>query len=182
MDRNALDWLFSTAPQALAALVGLIFAGVAFINGNIDKEIDQDNSQEDIYKIMKHNIHSWLKILLCLAGLSIFFDLIILICNPRESGYEFSIRGEFDIYLLLAGLVLLLNLFTLCFSLWFIIRVANPNYYEKTTMKISKQRAKNKNNVVDIQSFFVYYVQVERTRRKAAPNSKQDEGIRSMRL
>ena len=31
MDRNALDWLFSTAPQALAALVGLIFAGVAFI-------------------------------------------------------------------------------------------------------------------------------------------------------
>ena len=32
MDRNALDWLFSTAPQALAALVGLIFAGVAFIS------------------------------------------------------------------------------------------------------------------------------------------------------
>lgn len=33
MDRNALDWLFSTAPQALAALVGLIFAGGAFIVG-----------------------------------------------------------------------------------------------------------------------------------------------------
>lgn len=48
MDRNALDWLFSTAPQALAALVGLIFAGVAFIVGAIDKQVEQDDSREDI--------------------------------------------------------------------------------------------------------------------------------------
>ena len=27
IDSNALDWLFSTTPQAIAALVGLIFAG-----------------------------------------------------------------------------------------------------------------------------------------------------------
>lgn len=42
MDRNALDWLFSTAPQAIAALVGLIFAGVSFINGKIDDRVDND--------------------------------------------------------------------------------------------------------------------------------------------
>ena len=42
MDRNALDWLFSTAPQALAALVGLIFTGVAFIHGAIDKATPED--------------------------------------------------------------------------------------------------------------------------------------------
>lgn len=53
MDRNALDWLFSTAPQALAALVGLIFAGVAFIIGAIDKQVKQDDSSEDILLSMK---------------------------------------------------------------------------------------------------------------------------------
>lgn len=40
MDRNALDWLFSTSPQAIAALVGLILAGVSFIYGKIDDRIE----------------------------------------------------------------------------------------------------------------------------------------------
>lgn len=31
MDRIALDWLFSTASQAIAALVGLIFYGSDFL-------------------------------------------------------------------------------------------------------------------------------------------------------
>ena len=61
MDRTALDRLFSTAPQALAALVGLIFAGVAFTFGAIDKEIGQDDSREDIYKAMKTEIHANMK-------------------------------------------------------------------------------------------------------------------------
>ena len=65
MDRNALDWLFSTAPQALAALVGLIFAGVAFIQGGIDKEAEQDDSKVDICNEMKREIHGYIKKQLC---------------------------------------------------------------------------------------------------------------------
>lgn len=74
MDRNALDWLFSTAPQALAALVGLIFAGVAFIIGAIDKQVKQDDSSEDILLSMKMQIHADMKMLFLLSGVSIISD------------------------------------------------------------------------------------------------------------
>ena len=81
MDRNALDWLFSTAPQALAALVGLIFTGVAFIWGAIDKEVARDDSRKDIYDEMKREIHIDMKRLYWLAGLSVVIDLIFIIVN-----------------------------------------------------------------------------------------------------
>ena len=178
MDRNALDWLFSTAPQALAALVGLIFAGVTFINGTIDKEIDQDNTREDIYNEMKRNIHLFLKLLLWCAGTSIFSDLLILLCNPKESAYEFSIGGEFDFYLLIVGLVLVLNLFTLCFSLWFIIRVANPNYFEKTAKRLSRKVAKAANNGVEIKEFIIDFIKFEKVLRELYPKrNKSGEAI-----
>lgn len=90
MDRNALDWLFSTAPQALAALVGLIFTGVAFILGAIDKEIARDETREDIFDEMKKEIHSNMKYLFILAGVSIGLDLLLVALNPIEEGKYFS--------------------------------------------------------------------------------------------
>lgn len=48
MDRNALDWLFSTAPQTIAAFVGLIFAGVCFIIGKIDDRVEKDSTLLEI--------------------------------------------------------------------------------------------------------------------------------------
>lgn len=79
MDRNALDWLFSTAPQALAALVGLIFTGVAFILGAIDKEVAQDDTRKDIYDEMKREIHVNMKSLYWLTGVSVVLDLLLII-------------------------------------------------------------------------------------------------------
>lgn len=93
MDRNALDWLFSTAPQALAALVGLIFAGVAFIVGAIDKEMRQDATSEDILMAMKRQIHSDMKLLFQLSGVSIIADLVLLALNPIQEGLTFSFDG-----------------------------------------------------------------------------------------
>ena len=86
MDRNALDWLFSTAPQALAALVGLIFTGVAFILGAIDKETARDETRKDIYDEMKRDIHVNMRWLYWLAGISVVLDLTLIIINPIEDG------------------------------------------------------------------------------------------------
>ena len=93
MDRNALDWLFSTAPQALAALAGLIFAGVVFMMGVIDKEVERDETLKDIYEEMKREIHGNLTLLYWLAGSSIIIDLILIILNPVEDGFRFSFIG-----------------------------------------------------------------------------------------
>lgn len=116
MDRNALDWLFSTAPQALAALVGLIFAGVAFIVGAIDKQMRQDASSEDIFMTMKKQIHSVMKLLFLLSGVSINADLVLLALNPIQEDLTFSFDGSFSPYLTVAGIILLMNIVTLIYS------------------------------------------------------------------
>lgn len=162
MDRTALDWLFSTAPQALAALVGLTFAGMTFINGAIDKEIELDESREEICEAMKEEIHSFMKHMFWFAGFSISIDLSLLILNPLENDYLFSFSGNFDPYLLIVGLIFIFNIFTLCYSLWFIIKVTSPNYFEKTVKKLSKE---SKNGDVDAKDFLMEFIKLEKVLR-----------------
>lgn len=162
MDRNALDWLFSTAPQALAALVGLIFAGVSFMLGTIDKEIANDETREDICDEMKKEIHSDMKILFWLAGCSILLDLLLIVFNPIEDGKLFSFHGSFDPYLLIAGLILLLNCITLGYSLMFIIKVASPDYFKKTVERLSKDKNKGE---IKREDFIMEYIELEKALR-----------------
>lgn len=173
MDRNALDWLFSTAPQALAALVGLIFAGVTFINGTIEKEIDRDNTSEDIYNDMKRDIHLNMKRIFRCAGISIFSDLFLLILNPIEKNYTFSFEGIFSPYLLISGIVLLFNLITLFFSLWFIIRVANPQYFDNTVKRLSKQI---NDGDVEAKDYLMEFIQLEKALRELPMNLHSERG------
>ncbi len=139
MDRTALDWLFSTAPQALAALVGLIFAGVAFIIDAINKESEKDESREGIAKEMKKEIHASMKLLFTLAGISIIADMLLLTLNPIEEGRCFSFQGEFDFYLLFSAIVLIINFISFWYSLWFIIKVARPGFFNDTVKRLSKE-------------------------------------------
>lgn len=136
MDRIALDWLFSTASQAIAALVGLIFMGVTFFTDSLDKEVSRDDTKGDICDEMKKDIHSKMQWLYWLAGVSILLDLVILVVNPIEKDKTFSLDGSFDWYLLIGGLMLLLNLVTIGFFLWFIVQIANPNYFKKTAKRM----------------------------------------------
>lgn len=160
MDRTALDWLFSTAPQALAALVGLIFTGVAFIIGAIDKEIARDNTRESICLEMKKEIHRYMRILFILAGVSVSLDLLAIVFNPTEEGRVFSINGVFDHYLLFALVLLLLNIVTLAISLWFVIKVASPDYFDKTVKRLSK--AENE-GTIDAKQFLLKYIDFEKS-------------------
>lgn len=158
MDRNALDWLFSTAPQALAALVGLIFTGVAFIHGAIDKAKAQDDTSSDIYEEMKREIHSYMKRIFICAGVAIALDLVLLVLNPIKNDFQFSIKGEFDIYFLIAGLVFLFNLFTIGYSLHFVLLVASPNYFKTTVKRLSESLGKGD---VEAMSFLKEFRELE---------------------
>lgn len=162
MDRNALDWLFSTAPQAIAALVGLFFAGVTFFIDTLEKEVSRDETKEDICEEMKKDIHTKMQWLYWLAGISIVFDLIILLVNPIEEDKCFSFCGTFDWYLLLDGIVLLLNLITVVFSLWFIVRIANPSYFKKTA---TRMLGKIQGDVVEVKEFIAAYIEMEKALR-----------------
>lgn len=181
MDRNALDWLFSTAPQALAALVGLIFAGVAFMMGAIDKEIERDDTQKDIYDEMKREIHHNMRSLFWLAGFSVALDLILIALNPIEEDCHFSVDGELDWYLVFSATILLLNLVALVFSLSFIIKVANPSYFNKTAKRLSESV---NNGTIESRDFLMEYIEMEKAMRDLpiffSPNGQRQPTVSQM--
>ena len=99
-----------------------------------------------------------MRILFILAGVSVSLDLFAIAFNPIEEGRAFSKDGVFDHYLLFASVLLLLNLFTLVFSLWFVIKVASPEYFDKTVKRLSK--AENE-GTIDAKQFLLKYIDFE---------------------
>lgn len=181
MDRNALDWLFSTAPQALAALVGLIFAGVAFIIGAIDKQVKQDDSSEDILLSMKMQIHADMKRLFWLSGASIISDFLLLALNSIQEGFVFSFKGQFSPYLTIAGIVLVMNVATLIYSLWFIIKVASPDFFSKTVKHLSQLEREGD---VEVKEYLVAFIEMEKALRTLSifdvPNGEKQPSVNEM--
>ena len=110
MDRNALDWLFSTAPQAIAALVGLVAAGTSFIYGKIDSRIDADQTLAEIGEEAKKRIHKNLTRILWQTLAIVVWDLACLFLNPMEDGNVFSFTGDFSPYWTIVLLILMFNL------------------------------------------------------------------------
>ena len=167
MDRTALDWLFSTAPQAIAALVGLIFTGVAFIIGAIDKEAARDDTKAEICEAMKKDIHSKMKWLYWIAGVTIVLDLLVLATNPIEEDKVFSLSGTFDCYLFVGSILLLLNFITVGFSLWFIVRLANPKFFKETAHRMLDMA---EGGDVDIKDYIAEFIELEKALRELPLN------------
>jgi hypothetical protein len=61
INSDTLYWVFSTMPQTLAAFVGLVIAGVSFIQQRIDDIVETDSTYTEIYEDVKKYIHSGLK-------------------------------------------------------------------------------------------------------------------------
>lgn len=139
MDRNALDWLFSTAPQALAALVGLFFTGITFFNSFLEKKKERDETSEDFYDEMKRDIHVKMKTLFWLAGIAIILDLVLIVLNPIEEGKRFSFWGSFDFYLLCGALVFLLNIFAMTYAFVIVVRILRPSFFKDTVRVLSEK-------------------------------------------
>lgn len=127
MDRNALDWLFSTAPQAIAALVGLIVAGTSFIYGKIDDRMKSDTTFEDIGKKIKEGIYVNLKSLLFQSLLAVALDLFCLFLNPLENGNVLSLSGEFSLYFTVAIVVFGYNFWVLWQTVAFVRKTMKPS-------------------------------------------------------
>lgn len=130
--------------------------------GAIDKQVEQDDSREDICKAMKQQIHVEMKYLFWLSGISIILDMIFLLLNPLEDGLHFSFDGTFSPYLLMAGLSLLLNVGTLVYSLWFIITVASPDYFSNTVKRLSDQEHEGD---IEVKEFLMAYIEMEKALR-----------------
>ena len=162
MDRNALDWLFSTLPQAIAALVGLLFAGTTFFIDNVDEQADKDDSKKEIYEKMKLNVFKLQKRLFLCSGISIAIDVVFIITNPLREGYYFSQNGTFDWYFFIAGILFVFNLITLYSAFQYITTVSNPKYFEKLVTEMSKENESGNDLVIEPTEFISAFIELER--------------------
>ena len=171
MDRNALDWLFSTSPQAIAALVGLILAGVSFIYGKIDDRIEADATLAEIGLEVKSRIHSRLRNLLSWTVGIIIADLLCLFFNPMTSCLISSnAEWQFYVYIFIAVMILSLNIGLLYKTVCFVKITMNPSFVASTIKDLSKDynnKELTNTNVVEVSDFIQHFIQLERILRNS---------------
>ena len=178
MDRNALDWLFSTAPQAIAALVGLIVAGTSFIYGKIDDRMKSDTTFEDIGKKIKEGIYVNLKSLLFQSLLAVALDLFCLFLNPLENGNVLSLSGEFSLYFTVAIVVFGYNFWVLWQTVAFVRKTMKPSLVQDTVDDMSKvyaNQAQEPEKWTNMNEFIPHFVELETLVRNDYFGNRRDD-------
>ncbi len=146
MDRNALDWIFSTLPQALAALSGLVFAGASFLISHFDARAKSDDSLTEIMQTLEGIIHKSASYLFKTSCLVIVLDIIAIFLNPIRDGWTFSFGGSWDWYYFFAILLFILNVFSLAYTIKFVLTVLDPNLLDKAIGKVKDNYQINHNS------------------------------------
>ena len=77
MEKETMYWLFTTAPQAIAALVGIIFTGMFFMAESIDNRVRADQSLTEIAESAKTALYKSMKVVAVLAAITILYDLLL---------------------------------------------------------------------------------------------------------
>jgi len=123
-------WLFSSSAQSIAAFIGFLAAGFFFVYDRIDKQLEKDETLEEIYADIKNQYYKRLRILFILTGLSIFLSLLIVYLN----GFDLRMFGNILIFL-----VGLLNTLTIGWAIGFVIFIIDPNKVRHTVEKLIKE-------------------------------------------
>ena len=123
-------WLFSSSAQAIAAFIGFLAAGFFFTYERLDRQVEKDETLEEIFADIKSQYFKRLRVLFILTGLSIFFSLLCVYLN----GFDLCIFGSF--FYITVGL---LNTLTIGWAISFVILIIDPNKIQHTTEKLIKE-------------------------------------------
>ena len=96
----------------------------------MDKQVEKDETLEEIYADIKIQYFTRLRALFILTGLSITLSLLVVFIN----GYNL---GGFGI--LVKWLVALLNIATIVWAIWFVIFIVEPDKVKRTAQKLIKE-------------------------------------------
>lgn len=123
-------WLFSSSAQAIAAFIGFLAAGFFFSYDRIDKQVDKDETLEEIYVDIKRQYYKRIKTLFILTGLSIILSLATVWLN----GYDLDFAG-----IIIQSVVAALNVATIVWAILFVVFIIDPEKVSKTATKLIKQ-------------------------------------------
>lgn len=132
MDKTTLYWLFSTAPQALAALIGIIFTGLFFISGNIDNRVREDPTLSEIAEAAKVIMHRNMKVIAVLNIIAIIFDLMLIAGTNCLMG-EWSCWSDTFVCAFAV-----LNLSAIIVTFYYVFDIVNPKYFDRIANNLSK--------------------------------------------
>ena len=166
MDENTMYWLFTTAPQAIAALVGIIFTGMFFMAESIDNRVRADQSLAEIGDSAKTALYKNMRIVAVLAAATIVYDLFLVAIVKLMAGESFCLSRWLIIFFAA------LNFSTIICALLYVFQAVSPNYFNEIAKNLS---SKYKSGEVDKQVFLGHFIDFERVAR-SLPVIRQMDG------
>lgn len=167
MDREVFLWLVSTAPQVLAALVGLSFAAMTFRTSSIDNLISKDDTLSDIEAEVKRLIFKGFKFVL-IFGVSVIAIDLELVASAGQIYFSSVFGGA------LISVFLLLNAIGLVSICAFMITVGNPEYHKVAARNLIQLYG---NGPVAPANFIMHFRDLEVALRKLYPPKEQQKPL-----
>jgi hypothetical protein len=125
MNEDNYYWLFSSAAQAIAALIAFLLAGVALAFSMMDRLAEQDETLHEIVDALKRRQHAQLTALAIVTGAAILLSLFALYLNPCSSVFRSIVRG----------IAALLDICTVIGSIAFVSSIIRPGRYSITAQR-----------------------------------------------
>ena len=152
MEKETMYWLFTTAPQAIAALVGIIFTGMFFMAESIDNRAKEDQTLIEIVEAAKKALYKNMRVVAILSIITIIYDLVLV--GLVETIVACDSLAEWTL-----GLFVILNISTIYVTFKYVFQTVNPSYFNKIANNLSKEY---KTGDVKSEVFINHYIKFER--------------------
>jgi hypothetical protein len=163
INSDTLYWVFSTMPQTLAAFVGLVIAGVSFIQQRIDDIVETDSTYTEIYEDVKKYIHSGLKKILYASLCILPIDFFCLYLN----GYIINVIHNPFVFII-CSLLVLINVCIFGYTILYVVKILSPKFLSSTIAKLSNEYH---GGSVDISDFIKHFMDFEKEVRRVTEKS-----------
>ncbi len=139
MSEEAIYWIFSTLPQVLAALTGLVMAGLSFFDQNLKKEVSNDDTKDVILDPILKKIYRRASIFLVTSIVTIIVDVTVLsyakTLSDRIQNISYLPSLEALLLLFILFLLIILNGGSLCLIFPILNPVLDPDLRNETRDK-----------------------------------------------
>lgn len=165
VDEDTLYWLFTTAPQTIAALVAITVTGMIFMVGNIENRVKMDSTLYDIAEAAKVSMFRSLRVVAGFSMLVIAYDLAMVRgvkCISTGKGISEYLYGGFWAF----------NISSLIVVAYYIFQVVNPKYFDRIIKNMSKDY---KGGNVDKDTFLHNFINFEKIVRGLGGDNRRNQ-------
>lgn len=150
-------WLFTTAPQTIGALVGIICTGMFYMAGIIDNRAKEDPSLFEIAEEAKKTLYDDLRVIVILSVITIIYDVVLIYFTPK------LVSVNSCLICLVFLFYIALNILSVLGTVIFVFRTVDPGSFDRMAKKISEGFVPGD---VEQQEFISHYMQFEREARR----------------